>query len=465
MLFQTIEFFGLFLVVLVVQGWLPNVIRRVVLLAASYVFYAWFSIPLLGLLLFSTGLDFVLGRWMLREADPARRKLLLLGSLVGNLGLLFTFKYANWFLDSLNGLAGLILDAPPFPALELILPLGISFYTFQTLSYSIDIYRGKITKPTDLLTYALYVSFFPQLVAGPIVRARALIPQLERGPSWLDGRFLTGLLLFAHGLFRKVVVADTLAPFVDVVFSAPGAFGTWALLTATYAFAFQIYCDFSGYTNMARGAAFMLGYDVGENFRQPYFAEGFRAFWRRWHISLSTWLRDYLYIALGGNRDGRRRTARNLALTMLLGGLWHGANWTFVAWGALHGAYLIAERYGPLGRPRSSPPPRWLRLLAMVGTFHLVCLGWIFFRCASLTDVGTFLSGLVRVVEDPIALEYGRLLWIALVLGVDAFLESVSPSHRLRRSVALRWLAIATLVILTIAFGQHQNVDFIYFQF
>ena len=310
---------------------------KATMLAASYVFYAWWDWRFLTLIWLSTAVDFVAGRALMASASPTRRRLLLVLSLATNLGMLGFFKYADFFVESFVNLMadlGLAVSAQP---LGIILPVGISFYTFQTMSYSIDIYRGRLEPTESLLDFALFVGFFPQLVAGPIVRARDFLAQLatdDRTP--IDtGR---SLRLILGGLFKKIVIADVLATeLVDGVFANPGGATGLETLLAIYGYALQIYGDFSGYSDIAIGIALLLGFRFGDNFDQPYRAASLQEFWRRWHISLSSWLRDYLYVSLGGSRRGRLLTYRNLLITMLLGGLWHGAGWTFVVWGALHG--------------------------------------------------------------------------------------------------------------------------------
>jgi len=289
---------------------------------------------------------------------------------------------------------------------EIVLPVGISFYTFQTMSYTIDIYRGQLEPTQNFWDFALFVSFFPQLVAGPIERARSLLPQILERRHFQPAQMMEGLRLVCWGLFKKSYVADNLAPLVDTLFATPNPSGLETLLAA-YAFAFQIYCDFSGYSDIARGCAKCLGFEIMVNFNLPYIAAGMQEFWRRWHISLSTWLRDYLYIPLGGNRDSKGKTYRNLTITMLLGGLWHGAAWTFVLWGAYHGALLAVQRLWSdvamkAGGASGAPHGAALKLVRVLATFHLVCLGWLIFRAASLPQLYGMLAGLAqwRPVSD-----------------------------------------------------------------
>ena len=466
MLFHTLEFAALFLLVLPFGLWAENRTRRVALLVASYAFYAWFSVALCSLMAFSTFLDFSVGRGLHRSQDPRRRRQLLAISLVGNLGLLFAFKYTNWFLGSINSLSMLFTGDAPFALYDIILPLGISFYTFQTLSYTIDIYRREMNPTNSLLTFALYVAFFPQLVAGPIVRAANLVPQLDRGPAFAPGQVRWGMGVFVFGLVKKVVLADNLAQIANTVFADPGSFPGWGVLLGTYAFAFQIYCDFSGYTDMARGIAAILGYDIGTNFNFPYFAVGVRDFWRRWHISLSTWLRDYLYIPMGGGRCSPARRRMNIMNTMLLGGLWHGANWTFVVWGGIHGAWISLEhaldRIGwRIGSETMSIP---VRVLGTLVTFHLVCVTWIFFRAESFGDAVGILFGLLRRGPSP-PLDLAMLGFVPLLLLVDLLMWKTNLTAWILRRRFAFWLAMWVGIVVTLVFGDFRGNDFVYFQF
>ena len=468
MLFHTLEFLVLFAIVYPFALWGNSTVRRVTMLVASYAFYMWFSVPLVGLLVFSTCLDFSIGKRLHLETDPLKRKLLLAVSLVGNLGMLFYFKYTNWFLGSINSVSHMMTGNDPFPLYDIILPLGISFYTFQTLSYTIDIYRGTLKPTKSLLTFALYVAFFPQLVAGPIVRAAALVGQLDDGPRFRLNQFRHGVGCFFLGLVKKMVIADNLAFYVNSIYESPYEHGTLTLLLATYAFAFQIYCDFSGYTDMARGIAFMLGYDVGVNFNFPYFARGVRDFWRRWHISLSTWLRDYLYISLGGNRCSRARTNFNVFATMLLGGLWHGANWRFVVWGAIHGAWIvieqtIADRRGN-GKIRGETKFTFAHLLMMMLSFHMVCLTWIFFRADTVGQAWGICRQLF-VWGDSATAPLEVFYYIVPVVIIDWIAYKTSIRTWLVAHRWPFWLLVWVAIGIVLAFGQFRGEDFVYFQF
>ena len=440
------------------------------LLVASYVFYGAWDWRFLGLLALSTLTDYAVGRFLETEDADRRRRMALAVSLSVNLGVLAFFKYFNFFVDSavsLFGDVGVNIDGP---ALRIILPVGISFYTFQTLAYTIDVYRRKATAEHHFPTFALYVAFFPQLVAGPIERAQRLIPQLKAPAGTLTyQRFRTGVFLILLGLFKKVAIADGLAPYVDHAFSGSTEAGWVDLLVGVYAFAFQIYGDFSGYTDIARGAAALLGIDLMINFDQPYLSRNITDFWRRWHISLSTWLRDYLYIPLGGNRGGSLLTYRNLMITMLLGGLWHGAAWTFVAWGALHGIYLAVHRRMRSRSPRAATDPFTFRdLIPALVTFQLVSLAWIFFRADSFTQAFELLGGLASLRAGAVNVDAVILL---VILGIASIAIDLTQRNRLSHTYILNWpapargLAYATMLLSVFIFAGEQPVPFIYFQF
>lgn len=399
MLFNSITYFVFFGIVLVLYYSFSHRWQNRMLLVASYVFYGWWDWRFLSLILISTVADYICGMQIHRRRTGWEKRAFLWMSVGVNLGLLGFFKYWDFFVGSFSALLTSVGFQPSLSTLNIILPVGISFYTFQTMSYSIDIYRGKLEPTDDFFDFALFVAFFPQLVAGPIERAKSLLPQIRNPRHFVSREFTEGLHLIFWGLVKKVFVADNLGRIVDHIYTNPSATG-WDYVVATWAFAFQIYGDFSGYTDVARGSAKCLGIHLMENFRQPYFATSPRDLWRRWHISLSTWLRDYLYISLGGNRKGKWKTQRNLFLTMLLGGLWHGAAWTFVLWGAYHGFLLAVQR---AFRPNEKRDPAgrsslWGSLLKAAGMFQLTCLGWVFFRSQSAGQIGTILH---RIFFSP----------------------------------------------------------------
>ena len=398
MAFNSLEF-AVFLPLVVALYWLlPRRGQNLLLLGASYFFYGWWDWRFLSLILASTCLDYVAGRriaaaFVDRKGSRDTAGYWLAASLVGNLGILFVFKYFDFFIGSLQTALGTLgFAVSPFQ-LGVVLPVGISFYTFQTLSYTVDIYRRELEPTDDFWDFALFVSFFPQLVAGPIERAKRLLPQFlaKRKLRWAE--LADGLHLMVLGFFMKLFVADGLAPLVNRVYADPDPAGS-AMALATVAFAFQIYSDFAGYSLVARGAAKCLGIELMQNFDHPYAALSVQDFWRRWHISLSTWFRDYLYIPLGGNRRGGLRTYVNLLLTMLVCGIWHGAAWTFVFWGAYHGLLLAINRFLKTHSiPSQTPDSFWVKIPKWLLTFCLVCLGWMIFRSQSLDQLAaSFMS-------------------------------------------------------------------------
>ena len=475
MLFNSLDFLIFLPIVLAVYYVLSTRAQNSWLLIASYVFYGWWDWRFLGLIMLSTVVDYFVGQRIHSSNDAGARKRLLTISIVTNLGILGLFKYFGFFVQSFVG----VLEAMGLQAhvttLQIILPVGISFYTFQTMSYSFDIYRRRIEPTRNFLNFALFVAYFPQLVAGPIERAHHLLPKLEaaRRIRWLD--IAVGFELLLIGFFKKVAVADTLGPIVDSRFADPSLSSGGDLLITTYLFAFQIYGDFSGYTDIARGVSRFFGVDLMRNFNQPYLSQSITEFWRRWHISLSTWLRDYLYIPLGGNRKGPRRTYVNLLTTMLLGGLWHGANWTFVIWGGLHGFYLAAHK-AMLGGQRvaASEIPRFglKYLLRVVVTFHLVCLAWVFFRAG---DLATAVEILTRILTwegrpadmDGVGIGERITLLVGLMVLLD-WLQAKRGDHALmvRWHWAPRAVGYAALILTTLTLGNLiDEVPFIYFQF
>jgi len=475
MVFNSFEFF-VFLAVMLGSYWLLR--RRgqnVLLLLGSYVFYGWWDYRFLSLIVISTLTDFVVARRMHRVAEERARRRWLFASLGVNLGILGTFKYFDFFADSAAGLLESIGFSADPVTLQVVLPVGISFYTFQTISYTFDVFRRRIEPEHDLLTFGVYVAFFPQLVAGPIERAQQLLPQIQRErvrPS-LE-RVWSASWLILTGLFKKVVLADGIAKVVQTRFETPGQHGAISLLLGLYAFAIQIYGDFSGYSSIARGTARLFGIELIRNFEQPYLSTNISQFWRTWHISLSTWLWDYLYIPLGGNRKGRRRTYINLGLTMLLGGLWHGAAWTFVIWGGLHGAYLALHRafgrHEPRGRPR---PPRFGEWWKVVATFHLTAFAWVFFRADSLGVVGDYLAGFGRIASTAVGDQGSLLDQGAGVVGfmvVMVVLDWIDRNRERYRPLE-RWnpvplgVGMATMIAALLIFSGDAAMPFIYFQF
>ena len=474
MLFPTATFAIFFLIVLPLS-WLtmPWPHRwRPFIIVASYVFYSWWDWRFVFLLAGCTLWNQVLAVRIWRAGNQSQRKALLFLALAGNLAVLGYFKYYDFFVTSSDNLLSLVGLDMPLGVKSIVLPVGISFYTFMAISYVVDAYRGDF-QPTTLEKFATYLSFFPHLVAGPIVRPGELIPQIEtpRNPRRVDTS--RAFYLIATGLFKKVVIANYLASsIVDEVFAAPGQHSSLEILIAVYAYAVQIYADFSGYTDIAIGIALLLGFSFPQNFDSPYAATSLQDFWRRWHMTLSRWLRDYVYIPLGGNRGERPILMyRNLMLTMLIGGLWHGAAWTFVVWGALHGIGLVAERYRGERHPELAARPQtgWRRWRARILTFHFVCFAWIFFRASSFDDAWAMMTGLfTRWGEASPLVTAGVLLAIAVGIG-SQYLPARIPRLVMARFSRLPVLGQATVLafalMLTSVMGPEGVAPFIYFQF
>ena len=443
--------------------------RKWFLILASYVFYGAWNPPFVLLLAFSTLLDWNVAKWM-PGAGPRFKRVLLGMSLTGNLGLLATFKYGDFLLHIFNQLLGAAgLHFEPVN-LGIILPVGISFYTFQTLSYAIDVYRGNIAPWPSFTDFALFVSFFPQLVAGPIVRASVFLPQCREPKTASRDEFAWGAVLLVTGLFQKMFLADAiLAPVADAVFvkSAVSAGGAWI---GVLAFSGQIFCDFAGYSTCAIGVAMMLGFALTDNFRYPYAACGFSDFWRRWHISLSTWLRDYLYIPLGGNRGGRIRTTFNLAVTMLLGGLWHGAAWHFVAWGGAHGALLVVERQAREVRAIARLLERQIGILFFGAlTFVAICFTWVLFRARGLPEAVAYsLAMLGRTAggfTPPLADTLLVVVVSAALLGWHWWMRNTTWEGRWQRFPSWLRTTCLALMLFSIFIWSANDRAFIYFKF
>jgi D-alanyl-lipoteichoic acid acyltransferase DltB (MBOAT superfamily) len=475
MLFNSLEFVLFFVVVYVVYRRLALRGQNLFLLAASYVFYGSWDWRFLSLILASTAVDFYCGRQMHATDDVGRRRTLMLASLVFNLGLLGVFKYFNFFADSLQALfASLGVDLGRV-TLEVILPVGISFYTFQTLSYTIDIYRRRLEPEPSFLNFALFVSFFPQLVAGPIERAAHLLPQVRHSRSVSGDDVAQGLWFVSWGYFLKVFVADNLGPIADRAFDATHGVDGVASVLGAYAFAFQIFGDFAGYSSIAIGIARLMGFHLSTNFLFPYWVTNPRDFWRNWHISLSTWLRDYLYIPLGGGRGTRWRVARNLMLTMLLGGLWHGAAWTFVAWGLFHGLLLVAHRAvesvaGPARLVGDSRPGRFGWAVKVFLMFQLTCVGWLIFRAPSLDRLGAMLGSIVTGLHWPTTAQVFDGLHILFYAGLVLVIQATQIRAGERTDLAHlpAWARVATVGLMFYAiviWGSFGESPFIYFQF
>jgi alginate O-acetyltransferase complex protein AlgI len=508
MFFNSIEYL-LFLPTVLGSYWLIRDRRaqNALLLVASYVFYGWFDARFLALMWLSTLTDYTVGRLLERTEDDRRRKRIFLVSVAVNLGILGTFKYFNFFVDSAAQALRTLGFDPHLPVLRLVLPPGISFYTFHGISYTFDVYRRDVEPSRSLLDFACFIAYFPQLVAGPIGRAHIQLPQFANPrtpPRWQEVR--SGLFLILLGLFKKVVIADGLAPMVDRTFADAGTAGFTQLIVGAYGFMLQIYGDFSGYSDIARGSSRLFGIELIRNFEQPFLSTSVSEFWRTWHISLSTWLRDYLFVPLGGSRRGPLITYRNIMITMLLAGLWHGANWTFVTFGGLIGLYMVIERAlahearakersiaGPVGAvpvgtgvivrsasgaaadPRPSVDAPWPRrfeprrdLLPAFGTFTLIVLTAVFFRAHSFGQAARFLAGIFTLRPGPF--DPDALALLVLLGGISFAIDLVQRNAR-DETVFLSWAPTArgalyaALVVGILLFSGSTPVPFIYFQF
>jgi alginate O-acetyltransferase complex protein AlgI len=446
--------------------------KKINLLLASYIFYAAWNPPFILLLWLATLVDWFAARFIFTANSRSHKRMLLALSLVVNLGVLGVFKYGSFLLKNWQALLGTMgIEYQP-PAWNIVLPVGISFYTFQSMSYALDVYFGRAKPIRSFLDYALFVTLFVHLVAGPILRIRSMAPQFAEPRRATRDALMWGLLLMTLGMFEKVVVADgALAPTANAVFGFPGPLNPLDAWLGTFAFSGQILCDFAGYSTIAIGAALCLGFSLPDNFKSPYAAIGFTDFWRRWHIALSTWLRDYLYIPLGGNRRGPGRTYLNLMVTMLLGGLWHGANWTFLAWGALHGAFLAGERWIQQRTGGRRLPRNWLITLVLILlTWLLVSLAWVLFRSQSFLSALLVFFGLFGVFPQaprllPTIYLIETAVTIFAILGIQWFMRERTLESVVSRTpwwvVSTAWAAMLFAVIVT----QGTGTAFIYFQF
>jgi D-alanyl-lipoteichoic acid acyltransferase DltB (MBOAT superfamily) len=467
MLFNSVEYLIFFPLVAIMYYALPFQWRWLLLLISSYFFYAWWKAEYVLILIISTLIDFFAGIALDRTENTLKRKLLLALSLTTNLGILFFFKYFNFFnanLSALSEMAGFSYE----PAqTSVLLPVGISFYTFQTISYTINVYRRQVQAETHPGYFALYVTYFPQLVAGPIERAERLLPQLHQ-PHLLNAqRISRGLKLILWGMFKKVVIADNLAPYVNEIYNHPDRYEGLQFLMATVFFSFQIYYDFSGYSDIAVGSARVMGIELMQNFNHPYFANSVAAFWRRWHISLSTWFRDYVYIPLGGNRQHHYR---NLMITSLLSGLWHGANWTFITWGGLHGLYLIIGNMTKTVQSRIKVN----QIIHIAITYMLILFAWIFFRANSISDALLIIQKLpaislqydsINVLSDAFGLELMcTLLFIVQIIHYIERKEDIMLIIE-RKPLVLRWAFYSVLLWILFLHGNYSKQEFIYFTF
>jgi alginate O-acetyltransferase complex protein AlgI len=474
MLFCSREFLVFFILVFAVYWTIrPQQYRVWILLVASFYFYASWNRWLALIICVSTAMDYTLARGMDRASTQWLRRSLLGISLLANLGLLCYFKYANFFLHSLEETLNLLGAHASMPVLRVILPIGISFYTFEAINYTVDVYRRRVPAERDLARFMLFITFFPHLIAGPIVRARDFLPQTHRPKHWSWVRMQAGVQYFLMGLFKKMAIADRMALYADPVFANPDQYNSGAIWLATAAYALQIYCDFSGYTDMAIGTAHMLGYKLAQNFNMPYLAVNVSDFWRRWHISLSSWLRDYLFIPLGGSRGKPTRTVRNLIITMGLGGLWHGASWTFIVWGLLHGGYLMVHRLFA-GYCKRRPGLDWALLtppgtcLRMTLTLLAVMVGWVFFRSTTFAGAGEILHRLVIPHTGLGAPMHNRTFCYAVIVVVISHVLAYSGLWKrlaLRTPAPVMGFGYAAVLTFALVLAPDAGKAFIYFQF
>ena len=469
MLFNSYTFWLFYLVVFLSYWALKHKHQNTLLLLASYVFYGAWDWRFLFLIFTSTLIDFILAQKIEDASNARKKKSILFLSILANLSILGFFKYYNFFSSELNSLFINIGVPSMLPTLDIILPVGISFYTFQTMSYSIDVYRNEIKPTRNFKDYALYVSFFPQLVAGPIERSSRLLPQVLQVRTWKKDYFLEGLYLVLYGLFLKIVIADNMASIVNYIFAKEASdLTSLEVLLGVYAFAFQIYGDFAGYSSIARGIAKWLGFDLMVNFRMPYLANNPSDFWKRWHISLSSWFRDYVYIPLGGNRDGKAASHRNLMLTMFLSGLWHGAAWTYVLWGILHGAYL--SLYNLLfAKKELKQFSRFKNIIAIVIMFHLTCLAWLLFRADGMEQVYSFMLKILEFDTSTSVFFMGSIslmvFYILPLMMYEVWMDKKGLMALLDQKAIVQALFYSYILMMLLFFPSPIAHEFIYFQF
>jgi len=477
MFFNSIDF-AIFFPIVFILYWLvfnKNLkYQNVFLLIVSYVFYGWWDWRFLGLIMFSSFIDYFVGIALEKNIPQNKRKIFLIVSLIVNLGLLGVFKYYNFFIDNLQSAYTLFGSELNLTTMNIVLPVGISFYTFQTLSYSIDVYRRKIKHSNDIIAFFSYVAFFPQLVAGPIERAKNLLPQFSKKRVFSDSNASDGMRQILWGLFKKIVIADNCAIYADQMFNNPESFQGITLILGAIYFAIQIYCDFSGYSDIAIGTAKLLGFKLMINFRNPYFSRDIGEFWRRWHISLSTWFRDYLYIPLGGSRGTKLKQIRNVFVIFLVSGFWHGANWTFIAWGFLNALYFLPLML--IGKNRKNLDnvaegklfPHSKEALQIFITFFLTVFAWIFFRAKDITSAFEYIYLTFANFNLRVESETGMKLIpiIILLFGIEWLQRRKEHSLDIKHlHTYLRWCIYLILILITISLGKYENQSFIYFQF
>jgi D-alanyl-lipoteichoic acid acyltransferase DltB (MBOAT superfamily) len=476
MLFNSLEFLLFFPVVTILYFLLPHRWRWLHLLIASCIFYMAFIPVYVLILVFTIVIDYCAGIMIAKSAGKRRRFFLII-SIIANVGILAVFKYYNFFIENVNELLDIKEQGSQLPYLNLVLPIGLSFHTFQAMSYTIEVYRGNQTVEKHFGIYALYVMFYPQLVAGPIERPQNLLHQFREKHSFDSNRIYEGLRLMLWGLFKKVVIADRLSIYVDIVYGNSEQHSGINLFVATILFAIQIYCDFSGYSDIAIGSAKVMGFKLMTNFNRPYFAKNIQEFWKRWHISLSTWFRDYVYISLGGNRISKARTYLNVAIVFVLSGLWHGANWTFIIWGTFHAGLIIGYMlFREHVKIRITKSYILSDLLAILLTFSVVCLGWVFFRAYSFNNAAHIFYKIfhARLDEFEWVVKNSRgqfgmtstvisLVMIGVLFLNDRF-QNIQQS-RLHHKPFSDILFNGLILFFVIAFGVFQKTSFIYFQF
>ena len=463
MIFNSQEFLLFFSFVIPAFFIIPDKFRRYFLLLVSYLFYAWWNPLYIILIVASTLTDFYSGKKIFAAEKKSQKNFWLYFSIVVNLGILFTFKYANFVGEILN------ITQDGGKLINVLLPVGISFYTFQTLSYTIDVFKNKLKPEPNLSIFALYVAFFPQLVAGPIERAGDIIPQFKKKVEFDVERVSKGLFLMLFGFFQKVVIADNLAIFVDVVYKNPENYKGLSILIATVFFAFQIYNDFAGYTNIARGAALIMGIKLSKNFKQPYFAYSLQDFWRRWHISLSTWFRDYVYISLGGKKLSFPKWIFVIIITFTISGLWHGANWTFIVWGFLNALIFIVESVFKKRKKKVVQRNQFIKLLQIIGTFATINFLWIFFRANSIHDAFLLIKNLFSP-NFSIPFDSKWMFVCILLIVINIIIDFIDNKKEIstwifEKPVILRGFAIYILLIMIMFIGNWHLSPFIYFQF
>jgi alginate O-acetyltransferase complex protein AlgI len=476
MLFNSFEFLVFFPVVTIVYFLIPHQWRWLHLLIASCIFYMAFIPVYILILIFTIVIDYFAGI-IIEKSVGRKRKLFLIISIIANVGILAVFKYYNFFIENVNELFHLTGQKAGFSYLNIILPIGLSFHTFQAMSYTIEVYRGNQAAEKHFGIYALYVLFYPQLVAGPIERPQNLLHQFREKHPFEINRMYEGLRLMLWGLFKKVVIADRLSIYVDAVYGNPEQHSGMNLLVATIFFAIQIYCDFSGYSDMAIGAAKVMGFKLMTNFNRPYFARNIQEFWKRWHISLSSWFRDYVYISLGGNRVSKSRVYLNVIIVFLLSGFWHGANWTFVIWGGIHALLIVSYMLFRQYVKQNIAKKNWLAdAAATLFTFSVVCLAWIFFRAGSTAEAIYILSAIFsgnnnafQFIVSSKGMEFGitsaliSVAMIGLLLWNDRFQDVLQTALNNKRHRDI--LVNGMMLFLIIVFGVFQKTSFIYFQF